>query len=113
MINPAVWNGRFDIVANFKTCRVGIGENQDPILPGQTAQKRQLFPVFENAEPVGHQNRAVHQSGQAYFIVFAFDDDGLAQVNHRPPSCWCSAKNRRVTASCIRIWESVRLLFSW
>lgn len=54
MINFTIWNDGFDVIADFKTRCVRIGEDQDSVPLGKTAKERRLFAVFENSKAIGH-----------------------------------------------------------
>ena len=53
MINFTIWNDGFDVIADFKTRCVRIGEDQDSVPLGKTAKERRLFAVFENSKAIG------------------------------------------------------------
>ena len=75
-------DGPLEEVADEKTCPVGVGENDEPPLGGQSAKQVQFLTVLEDGKAGGLQNHPVHNLGQGILIIPALHHDGFPDPQH-------------------------------
>ena len=75
-------DGSLEKIADDEPRAVRVGEDDEPPLPGQPPQQRELLPVLEHAEARRLQDHGVHHLRQGVFVVAALHHDGLADASH-------------------------------
>ena len=86
-------------VADNKACAVAVGQHQNTVFGGDSADKRLLFTVGKHAEATRFDNHRVHQAAELDFVVASLHNNCLAHRQHQRFPSLASSRRRAVSCS--------------
>src|SRR5699024_7359193 len=98
------------IPSDLESGCIGIGEDHQPLLPGNFPEHCQLLLVLEDPEPAGFYNHCIQNGRQLCLVIPPFHHDGLPEMDHALSSP--SSRNSSVMVFCRTIFSSFPELFS-
>ena len=72
MLDPFFRQRSADTVADHESCRIAVGQHDQPLCFGKLTQQFQLIRLPENAETIRFNNGGIHHTAQTDGIVFSF-----------------------------------------